>query len=404
MSSKPAILDGIKVVEAATMVMVPSVGAILAEYGADVVKIESLEGDLNRRGHHIPGMPDHDYEYCFLPDNRNKKSLAINLKDPAGLDVLYRLVDGADIFLTNLRRKALDKLAIDYPALRARNPRLIYAHGTGFGDAGAEADKPGFDAVSYWSRSGMEASLFPIEGWLGATGYGTGDHPSGMALFSAVMLALFQRQTSGEGCRVTTSLLANGVWSNSVMIQARLCEAKFHERKPREEAYNFTSIYYRSRDERVFRIVLVDVEAGWPKVCRAIGREDLIDDPRYATLDVRLGRMRELIDLCDDIFAQHGMDHWMRELEKADLPFSMVANYDDVAEDEQMAATDVWVDIDDPEIGRVRSTHSPIRLDGHDKVAPRPAPRHGEHSQELVEALGIEAEKVQDLFRRGVVK
>ena len=297
MSSKATILEGIKVVEAATMVMVPSVGAILAEYGAEVIKIESLDGDLNRRGHEIPGMPDHDYGYCFLPDNRNKKSLSIDLKHPDGLAVLYRLVDDADIFLTNHRRKALDKLKINYDILGKRNPRLIYAHGTGFGDHGSEADKPGFDAVSYWSRSALEATLFPIEGWLGPLGYGTGDHPSGMALFGAVMLALFKRQTSGEGCRVSTSLLANGVWSNSIIIQARRCEAQFHERRPREEALNFTGVYYKAGDERIFKIVIVNGEQGWPRVCKAIGREDFMEDPPGKFRRLVPGKIRHKIPI-----------------------------------------------------------------------------------------------------------
>ena len=404
MSSKPAILDGIKVVEAATMVMVPSVGAILAEYGAEVIKIESLDGDLNRRGHEIPGMPDHDYEYCFLPDNRNKKSLSVNLKHRDGLDVLYRLVDDADIFLTNHRRKALDKLKISYDILGKRNPRLIYAHGTGFGDKGIEADKPGFDAVSYWSRSAMEATLFPIEGWLGPLGYGTGDHPSGMALFGAVMLALFKRQTSGEGCRVSTSLLANGAWSNSIIIQARQCEALFHERRPREEAINFSGVYYKASDERIFKMTIVNSEQGWPRVCKAVGREDLLDDPRFSTLEVRLEHMAELIALLDELFARHEMEHWQHELDEADVPYSVVANYDDVVADEQMAANGVFVEIDDPEFGRIRTATSPLQIDGHQKVTPLPAPRRGENNREVLAGLGLEPNEIDRLLDNGIVK
>ena len=146
------LLSGIRVIEAASMVMVPSVGAVMADYGAQVVKIEPLEGDLNRRGHQIPGMPlqDTDSGYCFLPDIRGKRSLALDLKAPESAAILRRLIEGADVFLTNIRPKALGRLGLGWPALKAINPRLIYAHGTGFGDTGAEADKPGFDTVCYW--------------------------------------------------------------------------------------------------------------------------------------------------------------------------------------------------------------------------------------------------------------
>src|SRR5512141_538526 len=152
------LLSGIRVVEAASMIMVPSVGAALADYGAEVIKLEPIEGDLNRRGHLIPGMPLHDYEYCFLPDNRGKRSLAIDLKAPEARAILRRLIEGADVFLTNHRHKSLDGLGMTWPELQAINPRLIYAHGTGFGDSGPEIDKPGFDSVCYWSRSATAAA------------------------------------------------------------------------------------------------------------------------------------------------------------------------------------------------------------------------------------------------------
>lgn len=405
MSTSTRILDGIRVVETANMVMVPSAGAVLAEYGAEVIKVEPTDGDLNRRGHLIPGMPDHDYEYCFLPDNRNKKSIAVDLKSDEGRGILLQLVESADVFLTNYRPKALERLELTWEHIKDRNPRLIYAHGTGYGDRGAEIDKPGFDVVCYWSRSAIEATMFPIDGWLGPIGYGTGDHPSGMSLFGAVMLALFARERTGEGGRVTTSLLANGAWSNAVLIQARLCDAQFHERRPREEAPNFVGVYYKAGDGRVFKMTVVNTEQGWPRICRAIGRPDLIDDPRYATLEARSERMPELIRLCDEIFEQHDMDYWHEALEKADVPHSVIATYDDVVDDPQMKANDVFVEVDDPVLGRpVRTTQSPITLDHHAKVPPDSAPRLGEHSREILSELDLDGESIDRLLECGVVK
>jgi crotonobetainyl-CoA:carnitine CoA-transferase CaiB-like acyl-CoA transferase len=400
-----SLLSGIRVLEAASMIMVPSVGAALADYGAQVIKLEPIEGDLNRRGHHIPGMPVHDYEYCFLPDNRGKRSLSIDLKAPEARGILRRLVEASDVFLTNHRPRSLAGLGLTWPELQAINPRLVYAHGTGFGDTGEEIDKPGFDSVCYWSRSGIEAGLFPLDGWLGSPGYGAGDHPTGMALLSAVLMALLARERSGRGTRVSVSLLASGAWSNSVMIQAKLLGAQFLERRPREDARSFTAVYYRAGDRRLFKMAVVDTRRDWPKVCRAIGRPELANDPRYATLEERLkeGRMRELIRLCDDIFASQPMPYWQRALDEADVPYSVVATLDDVVADRQMQANGVFVEIDDPVLGRVRTVDTPLQIEGHPKVTRTPAPRLGEHTAAILAELGLAGQEIQSLTQRGVV-
>jgi formyl-CoA transferase len=399
------LLSGIRVIEAASMIMVPSVGAALADYGAQVIKLEPIEGDLNRRGHHIPGMPVHDYEYCFLPDNRGKRSLSLDLKAPEARAILRRLVEGADVFLTNHRPRSLAGLGLTWPELREINPRLVYAHGTGFGDTGEEIDKPGFDSVCYWSRSGIEAGLFPLDGWLGSPGYGAGDHPTGMALLSAVLMALLARERSGRGTRVSVSLLASGAWSNAVMLQAKLLGAQFLERRPRDDARSFTAVYYRAGDRRLFKMAVVDTRRDWPKVCRAIGRPELAGDPRYATLEERLkeGRMRELIQLCDRIFASQPMPYWQRALEAADVPYSVVATLDDVVADKQMQANGVFVEIDDPVLGRVRTVDTPLQIEGHPKVTRAPAPRLGEHTAAILAEIGMGEQEIRSLTQRRVV-
>ncbi|HEX2567632.1 MAG TPA: CoA transferase [Burkholderiales bacterium] len=402
-----ALLSGIRVLEAASMIMVPSVGAIMADYGAEVIKLEPLEGDLNRRGHQLPGMPVHEKspEFCFIPDNRGKRSLAIDMKAPEARAIFESLIRKSDVFLTNLRPAALGRAAMDWPALQKLNPRLIYAHGTGFGDAGPEVDRPGFDSISYWSRSGMEFGLFPLDGWLGSFGYGTGDHPSGMALLSAVLMALLAREKSGKGTRVSVSLLASGAWSNSVMIQAKLLGARFLERKPREQARSFTAVYYRAADQRLFKMSIVDQERGFPRAARAIGRPELAEDPRYKTMEARKeeGRAAELVKIFDAAFATQPFAHWEKKLREADVPFSLVVNYDEVIADEQMAANRVFTEIDDPVHGRLRTVDSPMHLEGHAKRAPRPAPRLGEHTREILKEAGLPEGEIEVLARRGVI-
>jgi len=405
--AQAGLLSGIRVLEAASMIMVPSVGAIMADYGAEVVKLEPLEGDMNRRGHQLPGMPEHEKnpEFCFIPDNRGKKSLAIDMKAPEARGIFESLIKKSDVFLTNLRPAALGRAAMDWPELRKLNPRLIYAHGTGFGDAGPEVDRPGFDSISYWSRSGMEFGLFPLDGWLGSFGYGTGDHPSGMALLSAVLMALLAREKTGKGTRVSVSLLASGAWSNSVMIQAKLLGARFLERKPREQARSFTAVYYRAADQRLFKMSIVDQERGFPRAARAIGRPELAEDPRYKTMEARKeeGRAAELVKIFDAAFATQPFAHWEKKLREADVPFSLVVNYDEVIADEQMAANKVFTEIDDPVHGRLRTVDSPMHLEGHPKKKPAPAPRLGEHSREILREVGLLEGEIEILTRRGVV-
>jgi formyl-CoA transferase len=248
--------------------------------------------------------------------------------------------------------------------------------------------------------------MFPTDGWLESLGYGTGDHPTGTALFAAVMMALFAREKTGRGTRVSCSLLASGAWSNAVMLQAKLLGATFLERRPREDSRNFTRAYYRSGDKRLFRMAIVDAQRDWPKVCRAIGRPELAGDPRYATLEDRTkqGRMGELIRLCDQIFATQPMDYWKRALEEADVPYSVIANFDDVVADRQMAVNGVFVDVDDPQLGRVRTVDTPMKLESHPKPATRaPAPRLGEHTGAILAEAGFGEAEIRALLERGVV-
>ncbi len=383
-----SLFDGLRVVEAATMVMVPSVGAIFADYGADVIKVEPPGGDLNRRGHQIPGMPVSELEYCYLQCNRNKRSVVLDLKEDPDLDAFRRLVASADVFLTNYRQSALTRLGIDWPTLEAINPGLIYAHGTGYGDRGEESTKPGFDAVCYWSRSALEATIFPLEGWLGSLPYGSGDHPSGMSLYAAVMTALFRRHQTGKGGRVSTSLIANGAWSNSIIIQARLAEAEFLEPRPRAESRNFAAVYYKSACDRVFKFTIVDHPGTWPRLCRAVGREEWIEDPRTRDMEARGLRMPQLIAELDLIFRQRDIEHWASAFERHDVPFSLLSDYDEVVLDPQMQANGVFLEYDDPEYGPLRSVNNPLQLDGTDQVTPRTAPRLGEHTEEVLREIG----------------
>src|SRR2546422_4626718 len=206
----PVLLQGIRVVEAASMVLVPSAAAMLADFGAEVIKVEPPEGDYNRKMHELPTLPQSEAPYCFLVDGRSKQSIVLDLKATDGVAILHRLVSTTDVFLTNYRAPALARLRLRWDDLAPLNPRLVYASASAFGESGPEADKPGYDTVVYWARSGLESSLLTPEGTLGQLAGGAGDHPTALALFGAVALALFARERSGRGLKVATSLLAAG--------------------------------------------------------------------------------------------------------------------------------------------------------------------------------------------------
>jgi crotonobetainyl-CoA:carnitine CoA-transferase CaiB-like acyl-CoA transferase len=397
------ILDGLRIIEVASMVFAPSAAGIMADFGAEVIKVEPPKiGDLHRYGHQLPGMPVSEIPYAFQVENRNKKSIVLNLKMEEGRKILMELVEKADVFLTNYRVSALKKLGMTYEDFRAMNPRLIYAYGSGYGEKGPEADKPGYDMVCYWSRSGLEAQMFPLNDWLGPLPYGSGDRPSGMNLLASILLALYDRERTGKGARVSISLLSSGVWSNATMIQAQLCGAQFHPRVPREQSYNFTFIYYMPKDGRPLKLNIYDQEKDWAPFCRAVGRPDLIDDPRFATVEVRVQHMRELIALFDEAFAKQDLAYWCRVLKEHDIPHSPISTYEEIADDPQLAATDVFVEVEDPRFGRYRTVDSPLRIEGAVKVKPSASPELGQHTRKVLESLDRSEAEIQDLLDRGV--
>ncbi len=396
------VLRGLRVVEAASMVLVPSAAVMLADFGAEVIKVEPPEGDQNRYLHDLPAMPDSEIPYSYMMDNRSKKGIALDLKRPEGVAVLHRLVARADVFMTNFRPPALARLALRHEDLAPLNPRLVYASASGFGEAGPDVERPAYDTVVYWSRSGLESSVMTPDGRLGPIPAGSGDHPSALALFGAIVLALFARERTGRGLRVSTSLLAAGTWANATTIQAQLCGAQFHPKWTRETAPSFGAVYYRTRDERFLKFSLVNPVKLWPRFCHAVGHPELIDDPCFATLESRHRRAPELIATFDRAFARHDAAYWLKQLQAHDLPFAILATYPDVAGDPQATANHLFPAFDHPRFGRLQTVDNPISVAGVDKAPPRAAPELGQHTREILADVGYSLAEIADLLARGI--
>tara|TARA_B110000858_G_scaffold98198_1_gene112925 strand:+ start:3821 stop:5032 length:1212 start_codon:yes stop_codon:yes gene_type:complete len=393
------LFSNLRVVELASMILAPSAAVILADYGAEVIKIEPpVTGDMNRGLHKkINGLPISDMDYAFEVDNRNKQSVVLNLKSADGYAALCKIISEADVLITNYRMKALHKLKLDYDSIRAINPRIVYALATGFGEEGEEAHVAGYDTVSYWSRSGIEHQLFPYEGWLPQFPYGSGDHPSGMALFGSIMTGLYQREKTGEGCKVSTSLLANGAWSNAVMLQAQLAGAEFKVKRPRDKAYNFTSLHYLTSDDRLLKMSMVNVAKDWRPFCNAIDRNDLPDDSRFCDNEACIANMPTLIREISEAIKQQPIAHWLQKLEQADVPHTVVSNYEEAANDKQKAANNIIVPLDHPEYGKMRTVNSPFKVSGADKLPAKAAPKLGEHTEEVLKRFSYNEQEIAGL-------
>lgn len=391
------ILSGIRVIDCATYIAGPAAATILSDFGADVIKIERPPyGDPYRYLPQVPGMPLSDQNYCWILEARNKKSVALDLKDPTAREALLRLVKAADIFITNYQPQCQRKFRLEYDDLAALNERLIYASVTGYGEFGDDADKPGYDATAFWARSGLMSGIHNGDAEPALSPPGLGDHPTSVTIFAGIMLALYQRQFTGRGTKVTTSLMANGAWTNSCVVQAALCDAEFLPKWTRKTAINPLVNHYVARDGRRLLLCLLEPVRDWQNLCRAFEWPELIDDPRFSTPQARLANRAELVSRIDVVIATRDMAEWARIFKPYDLIWGPVPSSSEVAHDPQMELNGVFAEIRPG----LKTVQNPIQLAGVQKQTPRMPPSVGEHTREVLLELGYNDDEIMKIISR----
>ena len=386
------IFSGLKVLDLSSFVAGPGAAVILSDFAADVIKVEPPTGELWRNANKFPPQPSAKDPYQWHLSNRNKRGMALDLKSPDAPKVVERLVKWADVMIVNTPHPARKKLKLEYEDVVQWNPRLIYADLTGYGEKGPDRDLPGFDLTAYWSRSGLlsltrDAGAPPT--WPFS---GTGDNPTAVVLFAAIVMGLYRRERTGKGSYVTTSLLASGAWSAGVALSAALTGAKLalHDRKnPPSVATNV----YKSADGTWFLLALTPDKI--PAVLAAVGHSDLLKDPRFADPEKLAANRPQLTAIADEIFGSQPMSHWREVFDKAHLTYGLVRDPSDVIKDPQLQENGIVVPIDGAGGNLKFTVSNPIQVHGVDKVPAKRGPEIGEHNQEVLEQLGFTVDQIE---------
>jgi crotonobetainyl-CoA:carnitine CoA-transferase CaiB-like acyl-CoA transferase len=397
-------LRGLRILDVASFIAAPVAATVLGDNGADVIKVEPvIDGDPNRLISVLsPGYPKCSVNYPWHLDSRGKRSLAIDLKNVAARALFDRLIASADVLITNDPASSRTRLRLTYEDVAKVNARLIYASLTAYGESGPDADQMGFDINAYFARSGIYDGSRYDDAVPRVSMPAQGDRAAGIALATGIMIALWKRERTGRGSKVASSLLANGMWANADAIQAALLGGSLPKRPPPERPRSALSNVYRSGDERWFQLTLVREDRDWPALCQAIGREDLMNDARFADIPRRRSNAPRLAAILGEIFASCPFAHWRARLKANGLAFALIARAQDFAEDEQAMAAGILLESANPEMPR--SIAAPFSI-ADVKVPPaRPGPAHGAHSAELLREAGIGWAEIAALTAAGALR
>jgi crotonobetainyl-CoA:carnitine CoA-transferase CaiB-like acyl-CoA transferase len=374
---------------------------MMADQGAEVIKVEPPEGDPYRALKIGDGRETGGVNLAMEQNNRNKKSLALDLKSPEGREALLKLVETADVFLTSLRPRAIKALRLEVADLRGRNPKLIYVRGNGLGFKGSEADKPGFDASSFWARGGMCYAMTRPGQQPTPPRPALGDHIGSLSLAYGISAALFKRAMTGEPSVVETSLLATAVWVLSGDVTySQNPGYRVHGMQATRPPLKFG---YHTRDGRIIQLMLLDPRPHWGPFCRMLGLPELVDDPRFVDNEARMQHADELIGLIQERIGSKDWADW-QPFAAWDAPWELISTIDDVVQDPQVHANQMILPMTAGE-RRIRVVAGPTAFDGIPAPdALRPSPALGAHTDALLGELGYAPEAIADLRARKLAR
>jgi crotonobetainyl-CoA:carnitine CoA-transferase CaiB-like acyl-CoA transferase len=395
-------LAGLVVLDISSFIAAPAAAVALADFGADVIKIEPPgDGDPHRNSYRNASYPPSDKNFPWQLDGRLKRSLALDLKNERARPVLERLIERADVMIVNFPPPARERLKLCWEDIEPINPRLVYCSLTGYGESGPDRDRPGFDVTAYFGRSGILDAARYEDGPPGLSLPAQGDRATAMTLVAAILLGLRQRDRTGKGCWVGTSLYANGVWANGTSAAGALVGAHLPPRQSPDKPRNALTNLYRTRDDRWLQLLLVRDDRLWPALCKAIERPDLAEDPRFTQRADRRARSLELVQELMPVFAAKTYAEWEQIFAGTGIPFGVIGRLADVVQDEQAEHAGIFADTDNADVPR--TVNNPIRLGFAQPRKAGPPPAVGQHSEEILREAGFAAAEIDVLKKSGAL-
>lgn len=398
------LFDGLVVLDIASFIAAPVATTILADFGAEVIKVEAPGGDGYRNLAFGAGMPDTDGKnFGWMCDNHSKKGLCLDLASEGGQEILHKLIAMADVLVTNFPMPVRRKLKLMYDDVKHINDRLIYASLTAYGEEGPESERTGFDSTALYARTGM-MDMMRAPGTAPVRSLpGMGDHPTGTALYGAIMTGLYKRERTGKGCHVSTSLVANGMWMNGYYAQAALLGAHVELRPHRDDAPNAMANHYCAKDGRWFILAVLNEAKQAPLLFAALGRPDLADDPRFSDQAARRENSLVLTKIMDQLFAERDWAYWKERFDELGITYGQVAKMEDLAGDGQLRHAGAVVPGGEG-FGGEWGIGTPVFVKDEAKQAPFEAPGVGQHNEAICQELGYSADQIAAFKEAGVLR
>jgi len=398
------ILEGVKVIDMGHFVAIPSAAAVLADWGADVIKVEPLSGEPQRGIRALGALTFNGGQLSWRAElhNRNKKGLAVDLKKASGRDILYQLVKRSDVFMSNYEVSSLKRLELDYASLSRVNSKIIYAILTAFGRVGPDKDERGFDFIASWARSGVQYLLGEEGRPPPMQRPGLMDRVAGTHVVAGVVAALLYREKTGKGQELEFSLYHSAVWSLAADVQATLLGIKVPKHE-HSKAMNPLVNTYCTKDGQWLQLAMLQSDLQWSGFCRAIDRPKLENDPKFNNIEVREQNNEELVSILDDVFISENMVEWEKRLREHGCIYGRVRTLEDVATDTQALVNGLFTDIEHPLAGKIKLVATPVKFCQNPASIKTAAPEVGQHTEEILLDLGYSWDDLAQLKEEGVI-